>query len=74
MNDLSQKYAGFERLMDEEEVWRDECLCFEDICRKLKIAPAALNGIIFHELGFYGAEVLEIYRLQDRFGDRGKNY
>ena len=67
MKTLDEAYAAFERLMDEAEIFRNEALTFDDICREAGADPAALEKVLRDELGYSGRELVDFYRR------RGKN-
>lgn len=62
METRNEAYAAFERLMDEEEIFRNRSLTFEDICAKAGADPAGLEKILLAELGYSGEELLAEYR------------
>ena len=62
MEELEMKYAAFERLMDEGEVFMDPSVTFEGICSTIGVDPTSLEKLLIDELGFTGAELLEKYR------------
>lgn len=58
MND----YKTFERLMDEDQLWRDRGLDFSAICKMYSLDEARLGKMIEQELGYDGDGLLEAYR------------
>lgn len=62
MEKLLEKYEAFERLMDVEEVWRDESLDFAGICALAGADPEELETVLSEELGYLGDELVEVYR------------
>lgn len=60
--DLSKEYAAFERLMDVDEIYRDESLSFSDACAMAGATPSELEQMIADELGYLGDEIMEVYR------------
>lgn len=66
MEKLEKDYSAFERIMDEEEIYRDESLTFEEVCRRIGADPFELGNLIRDELGFSGPALMEAYRFQMR--------
>ena len=62
MEKLLEKYEAFERLMDVEEIWRDESLDFAGICALAGADPEELETVLSEELGYLGDELVEVYR------------
>jgi len=58
MKNMEQVYARFAEMVDEMQE-RGEKLSFRRICRKLGVAPASLDEILWEELGMSGNELLE---------------
>lgn len=59
---LRKAYEAFGRMMVEEEVYREETLTFDDVCRRIGIEPGALVRLIFSEMGMTGRQLMEAYR------------
>ena len=55
-------YILFEKLLDEEKIYFDPTLSFEEICLLTGISPEPLNNLLIEEHGFCGDEILAIYR------------
>lgn len=58
MND----YKTFERLMDEDQLWRDRGLDFSTICKMHSLDEVKLEKMIEQELGYDGDGLLEAFR------------
>ncbi len=63
-NKIDYEYAAFEALMDEDRIFADELLSFNDICALIGADAQALEQKIADELGCLGDELLEVYRNQ----------
>ena len=59
---MDYEYAAFEHAMDDEEIFTDGHLSFNDICSRIGADPNALELKIAEELGYLGEELLELYR------------
>ena len=57
MND----YAAFEKAMDEKRLYR-RFSCFAEICSLIGAEPAALDAVIYDELGYTGQNLVDFYR------------
>lgn len=62
---ISSTYLRFERLMDNEKVYRNPDITFRSICRRLAISPSSLEEILLRELGMSGDELVDFYRHKD---------
>lgn len=62
MKTIDESYAAFGRLMNEEEIFRDESLTFEDICARIGTQKDALESVLLEELGMRGDAILDKYR------------
>ena len=56
--ELRKAYEAFGRMMVEEEVYREETLTFDDVCRRIGIETGALERLIFSEMGMTGRQLL----------------
>ncbi|MDD7456528.1 MAG: hypothetical protein PUK70_09875 [Bacteroidales bacterium] len=61
-NKIDYEYAAFEALMDQDRIFLDESLNFNDICAQIGADAQALEQKIAEELGYLGDELLEVYR------------
>ena len=59
---LRKAYEAFGRMMVEEEVYREETLTFDDVCRRIGIETGSLERLIFSEMGMTGRQLMEAYR------------
>ena len=62
MKTIDDSYAAFGRLMNEEEIFRDGSLTFEDICARIGTQKDALESVLLEELGMRGDAILDKYR------------
>lgn len=62
MKTIDESYAAFGRLMNEEEIFRDASLTFEDICARIGTQKDALESVLLEELGMRGDAILDKYR------------
>lgn len=60
--ELRKAYEAFGRMVAEEEVYREETLTFDDVCRRIGIETGALERLIFSEMGMTGRQLMEAYR------------
>lgn len=61
MHTLDSDYDRFaEILLDEEKL--SAFHSFDEICEEIGADPAALEKIIFEELGYYGDEILQCFQ------------
>lgn len=66
MDRLEKIYEEFGVMMNEDRIYEDETVSYEDICRGLGVAPSALDGILMRELGYTGEQLIEEYRRSGR--------
>lgn len=66
MDRLEKIYEEFGVMMNEDRIYEDETVSYEDICRGLGVAPSALDGILMRELGYAGEQLIEEYRRSGR--------
>lgn len=59
---LLKLFERFEKLMDEDEVYKDPAIDFNDICRMLRCSPSDLNEQLMNQFGMDGDAILERYR------------
>ena len=59
---MTDKYAAFSRLLEEDKLYRDRSLRFEDLCQRIGTDPAALEEVLLRELGMTGEEILSMFR------------
>lgn len=60
--ELRKAYEAFGRMMVEEEVYREETLTFDDVCRRIGVETGALERLIFSEMGMTGRQLMGAYR------------
>mgnify|MGYP000798537875 FL=1 len=60
--ELRKAYEAFGRMVTAEEVYREETLTFEDVCRRIGIETGALDRLIFSEMGMTGRQLMAAYR------------
>ena len=66
MDRLEKIYEEFGVMMNEDRIYEDETVSYEDICRGLGVAPSSLDGILMRELGYTGEQLIEEYRRSGR--------
>lgn len=62
MKTREESYAAFGRLMNEERIYLDPDLTFEDICAHIGTQKDALESVLLEELGMRGDAILDKYR------------
>ena len=76
MDRLEKIYEEFGVMMNEDRIYEDETVSYEDICRGLGVAPSALDGILYRigdsklsalGKGCEGAVADVDYRIRSRF-------
>lgn len=60
--ELRKAYEAFGRMVTAEEVYREETLTFEDVCRRIGIETGVLDRLIFSEMGMTGRQLMAAYR------------
>lgn len=66
MDRLEKIYEEFGVMMNEDRIYEDETVSYEDICRGLGVDPSALDGLLLRELGYTGGQLIEEYRKSGR--------
>lgn len=66
MDRLEKIYEEFGVMMNEDRIYEDETVSYEDICRGLGVDPSALDGLLMRELGYTGEQLIEEYRKSGR--------
>lgn len=66
MKTLEESYASFAQALEEKGLMREEHLGFKEICTRLETDPAALDRMIYDELGYSGEEILGLWRTMMR--------
>ena len=62
MENIIEKYRIFEKLIDEEQVYKDGTAGFGRICRAIGADPERLDALIKEETGFSGQEIISSFR------------
>ena len=57
-----KQFERYEKLMDEDEVYKNPEIDFDDICRMLRCSPSDLNEQLMNQFGMDGDAILERYR------------
>lgn len=57
-------YSAFEKVMDEDCIYKDPALTFSGICLGIGADEARLDALLQSELGYSGEELLAVYREQ----------
>lgn len=55
-------FERFERLMDEDRIYRNPDIDFNDICRMLRCSSSDLDELLVNQFGMDGETILEEYR------------
>lgn len=61
-NFMEQKYAAFERVMNEKKIYR-KISDYPEICALIGADPIGLDMVIYEELGLHGQAVVDFYCL-----------
>ncbi|HAY18976.1 MAG TPA: hypothetical protein DCY24_07305 [Rikenellaceae bacterium] len=61
MDRTENDYAAFEKAMDERRLYR-QISDFVGICLRIGAEPAALDAVIYEELGYRGQDLVDFYR------------
>ena len=61
MDRTENDYAAFEEAMDERRLYR-QISDFAGICLSIGAEPAALDAVIYEELGYSGQDLVDFYR------------
>ena len=72
MENINEKYAIFESLLDEEQVYKDRTVGFKDLCRAIGADPERLDAHIMSETGYGGEEIISSLRRDWMEGIRSK--
>lgn len=61
MDRTENDYSAFEKAMDEQRLYR-QIPDFTGICLRIGADPAALDAVIYDELGYRGQDLVDYYR------------
>ena len=61
MDRTENDYSAFEKAMDEQRLYR-QIPDFTGICLRIGADPAALDAVIYDELGYRGPDLVDFYR------------
>ena len=62
MEDIDEQYRIFEKLLDEEQVYKDGTVDFRGLCRAMGADPDRLGALILSETGYGGDEIISSLR------------